>query len=399
MHTSHLAQLILAWLVALAWLYKFAEAAVGLPAVPNLATAEDPPDTPRLPRLAVIVPARNEARNVAACLHSLLQQDYPGLLIFAVDDRSSDATGAIIDTLAAQNPTRLQAIHITDLPAGWLGKTHAMATTATRVIAEGDLQGGPPDYLLFTDGDVVFHPKILRRAVAQAESAHSAHQVVLPTTVVRSHGEGMLLGYLQVMSYWGVRTWRVRDPRSRDSLGVGAFNLIRVSAYRRIGGFDAMPMEIVEDLELGRRVKHAGLGQGVATAPGMVNVHWAAGWIGIVRGMTKNIFAVFGFRTWLLLAASVGLALMSIAPAVLLALPGARLPAALALAAVLGLSALSSRTSRIPLAYAVLFPLAGALVFYSMLRSMAVTLLHGGVTWRGTFYPLDDLRKRTHFGG
>ena len=182
---------------------------------------------------------------------------------------------------------------------------------------------------------------------------------------------------------------------TRDAIGVGAFNLLRTSVYRQLGGFDAMPMEILEDLTLGRRVKRAGLRQRVATAPGMVCVHWAAGAIGVVHGLTKNMFAVFRFRSAALLAASAGVALISIVPVALLGLPATRVPAVLSLAAVGGLYVLSSRSSQISPLYGTFFPIAAVLAVYSMLRSMIVTVLRGGVTWRGTFYPLAELREHT----
>jgi glycosyltransferase involved in cell wall biosynthesis len=392
----HLAFRIVAWSVAIVWVYKAIEAAFGLPAVPNLAERHNVCADAGVPRLTVIVPARNEAEDIGACLESLLQQDCAELRIIAVNDRSSDGTGAIMEALASAHPGRLEAMQVAELPAGWLGKSHAMALAARRAIAEGETSSAPPEYLLFTDADVVFHPEILRRALTEAEASGADHLVVLPTMITKSVGEGMLLGYLQVMSLWGVRPWRVGDAGTRDVIGVGAFNLVRVAAYLRIGGFDAIPMAVVEDMTLGRRVKRAGLRQRVATAPGMVSLHWAAGPAGIVRGMTKNIFAVFGFRWWLLLGAAAGLGLMSIGPVVFLGVAGARIPGVLALAAIAGVYLLSGRTSRISAAYGVLFPVAGALVVYSMLRSMVVTLATGGVTWRGTFYPLSELRKLAH---
>ena len=128
-----------------------------------------------------------------------------------------------------------------------------------------------------------------------------------------------MLAYLQVMSLFAIRLWRVADAKAkRDAVGVGAFNMMRTSAYESLGGFAAVPMAILEDLELGRRVKRAGLRQRVAVAPGMVSVHWAAGMQGIVTGMTKNMFAVFRFRSALLLAACAGMALFCLGPLAML---------------------------------------------------------------------------------
>jgi len=388
MHTLHFVLKPMAWLIALAWVYKLAETALGLPRVPNLLAAEYDCALATGPSLVVIVPARNEAAKVGACLESLLGQDYQAMRIIAVNDRSTDATGAMMDELAGMHRERMEVMHVEELPAGWLGKTHAMAMAARQAI-----EGGEVEYLLFTDADVIFEKEAVRRSLVWAERERADHAVVLPTTIVQSWGEGMLLVFLKVVSLWAVRPWRVADADARDAIGVGAFNLIRVSAYRQVGGFEADRMEIVEDLDLGRRVKRAGLRQRAAAAPGMVSVHWAAGAMGIVHGMTKNIFAVFRFRPAMLMASAVGMTLSCIVPAVLLFVPGTRVAAAIALGSVAGLYGLSRRFSRISTWYAVLFPVAATVMVYSMMRSMMVTLRDGGVTWRGTFYPLSELRS------
>ena len=266
---SHLLQSALAWLVALAWLWKAFTAAIGLPRIPNLALTKYDHSPPENPSLTVIVPARNEAADIANTLHSLLAQDYPNLHILAVDDRSTDNTGDIIDSIAAQYPTRLQAIHITELPEGWLGKPHALALAARQTTS---------DYLLFTDADVHFDPTILRRSLAHAVATHADHLVTFPTPVVKTLGEGTLLSYLGVMGLWATRPWRAHNPKAiRDSIGIGAFNLLRTPAYHQLGGFESLRMQILEDLTLARKVKLAGLRQQVAVAPGMVTVHWASG--------------------------------------------------------------------------------------------------------------------------
>lgn len=136
-----------------------------------------------------------------------------------------------------------------------------------------------------------------------------------------------------------------------------------------------------------------GLRQRVATAPGMVSVHWAAGALGIVTGMTKNLFAVFRFRPAMLLAGAVGMVALCVAPIGFLAMRLTRIPELITLGSIFGLYVLSGRSSKISPLYAVSFPVGAVVVAYSMLRSMAAAMLGGGVTWRGTFYPLDELRS------
>jgi glycosyltransferase involved in cell wall biosynthesis len=274
---------------------------------------------------------------------------------------------------------------VTELPEGWLGKTHALALAAHQ---------STTDYLLFTDADVYFEPTIIRRSLAQAVATQADHFVTFPTPIVKTIGEGAILGYLGIMGLWATRPWLASNPKAlRDSIGIGAFNLLRTPAYHQLGGFESLRMQILEDLTLARNVKLAGLRQQVAIAPGMVTLHWASGALGIVDVMTKNLFAVFRFRLLLAILASLWLALFCLVPLGFLFLPSTRLPSILTLIAVVTLYTLSSRHSRVPPWYATLFPLGATLFFFSLLRSTLLTLRRRGVTWRGTFYPLADLRK------
>lgn len=379
----------LAWLLALAWLWKAVTAALGLPRIPNLHESKFDLAPAGDPAITIIVPARDEEDALPACLKSLIEQDYANLKILAVDDRSTDATGAIIDALAARHPDRLRALHVKTLPDNWLGKPHAMAMAARDAIAIDR-----PDYLLFTDADVFFEPQAIRRSLAHAVETDADHFVTFPTPLIKSIGEGMLLGYLGVMGLWATRPWKASDPKAtRDSIGIGAFNLLRTEAYENLGGFESLRMEILEDLMLARRVKLAGLRQCVATAPGMVTLHWAAGAWGVVHVMTKNLFAVFRFRIMLALAACAWLTVLCLGPIVFLVFRQTRLPAVLTLIAIVILYLLSVRHSKISPWYAMLFPAGAALFLYSLLQSALTTLWAGGVTWRGTFYPLNELRK------
>lgn len=377
----------LAWLIALFWVWKAIDAARGLPRIPDLSLPEYDVAPYSGRSLTVIVPARNEAADVRVCLQSLLEQDYENLQIIAVDDRSTDQTGAIMESIASEHPDKLRVLHIAELPPNWLGKPHAMAFAARHAAS---------DYLLFTDADILFRPDALRRCLAQAIATNADHFVTLPTPIVKTHGEGMLLGFLQVLGLWATRPWRADNPQAkRDFVGIGAFCLLRSSVYQQLGGFEAFRMEILEDLTLARRVKQMELRQRVAIAPGLVRVHWAAGAMGVVGVMTKNLFAVFLFRISFLLMACGWLALFYLAPVAFFAWPQTRIPAILTVAAIALLYRLAGRLSGISAWYFVLFPVSAVLFIYSLLRSMFVTLRQGGVTWRGTFYPLAELRKKT----
>jgi GT2 family glycosyltransferase len=384
-HPFHLATVLLAWLVALAWLWKVTDAAFGLPRIPNLLLPEHNIAPAGSPSITVIVPARNEAADLAATLHSLLTQDYPNLQIIAVDDRSTDQTGDLIDTIATEHPDKLRALHVTEIPPGWLGKTHAMALAARQA---------PTDYLLFTDADVLFRADAIRRALGHAVATSAGHLVTMPTTLIHRWDESAILGFFQIFALWGTRPWRVADPNSkRDALGIGAFNLLSRSAYLEIGGFESLRMEIIEDLALARRIKHAGLVQRVAFGRGLVSLHWASGIKGLVGVMTKNLFSAFRFSIWLALLGCLWLLVFCVAPAAGLFFAPTRIPATLTIAAVVWAYWLMSRHSGISTGNALFFPF-GALVFiFTLLRSMLLTLKRGGVIWRGTFYPLTVLRK------
>lgn len=380
---------LVAWIVALGWIWKAVTAWRGLPSIPNLHKPEFNREPPGNPSVTVIVPARDEAEALPSCLESLLAQDYEYLQIIVVDDRSTDETGSIIDALAAKNPTKLRAIHVTELPSGWLGKTHAMALAANHALSVHH-----PDYFLFTDADVIFVRDALRRSLVEAVITNADHFVTFPTPIIKTPGEGMLLGYLGVMGLWATRPWKASDPKAiRDSIGIGAFNLLKTDAYQKLGGFDALRMEVLEDLTLARKIKIANLRQRVATGPGMVSVHWAAGVIGVMNVMTKNLFSVFRFRLSLVLLCCCWIVLFCLGPVVFLALPETQTAAVLALLSIAALYVLSRRHSLIAVSYCILFPPAAILFVYSILRSTITTFKNGGVTWRGTFYPLAELRK------
>ena len=342
------------------------------------------------PQVTVIVPARNEAAAMEATLRSLLAQTVP-LEITAVDDRSTDATGAIMDRIATETlpPGKfLSVIHVDTLPVGWMGKPHAMALAAR--------QSATP-WLLFTDGDVLFREDALERALAFAQVTPADHVVLWPSLILRSPGERMVEAIFQSLLVLTWNPWRIADPTaSRDSIGMGAFNLMRSEIYRAVGGFEADPMEVVEDLRLGFRIKQRGFVQRLVLGRDLIRIHWAPGAFGLLHNLTKNIFAVFRFRSPRLLLACLGIGIVCFLPLAGLfqswPIRAAGLLSLLMICAAYGLA--GRYYNRIRLLYCITFPIGAVLVLYAMLRSWIVTLLRRGIVWRGTFYPLSDLRSK-----
>ena len=378
------------WVVALLWLWRGIEAVIGLPKVPNLLSAEFNDSESAGPSLTVVVPALNEEAKVGACLESLLAQEYRSLNIVAVNDRSTDGTGAVMDALAATHPERLRVMHITELPPGWLGKTHAMAKAAALEPAS--------EFVLFTDADILFRKDALRRAMQLVVASSADHLVTLPTLTLKRWDEAALIGFFEVCSLWAARPWKVADAKSkRDAVGVGAFNLLRRSAYDRVGGFEALRMEIIEDLGIARRIKLTGLRQRVAFGRGLVSVHWAAGAMGVVEVLTKNMFSAFGYRMLLLLGACGWLVGFCVLPGLGLVasfwLWGLLLPGLLTWLAMTMVYKAMGRYTGIPAWNVLLVPFAALMLIYTLLRSMVTTLRQGGVVWRGTFYSLRELRS------
>jgi glycosyltransferase involved in cell wall biosynthesis len=390
------------WGVALLWATRTVGWLRGMSRLPDLL---ERPAGSVCGAVSVIVPARNEGAAVADGLRSLLASKGVHLEVIAVDDRSTDETGAAMDALQTdalaeswrEAGVKYAVEHVRELPAGWLGKPHAMARGAA--LATGD-------WLLFTDGDVVFAEDTLARALTYIESEGADYLLVVPTAVTRTAGEAMMLPFLYVLSIWGPRLWRMADPRSRDGVGVGAFNLMRRSTYEAVGGWERLRMEVLEDVRMGFLIKQAGFAMRVATGRNLVRIRWAHGAWGVVTNLTKNVFAAFRFRLGLMVAGTVATAVMCLLPfgGLVLGLVGNRTwdrawlwPSLVSLAS---LAALYWRYRRfadpndaVTVLWLMAFPAAALVFVYAMVRSTVLTLMRGGVVWRGTFYPLDELRE------
>ena len=305
--------------------------------------------------------------------------------IVAVDDRSKDATGRILDEFANTH-TRLRVVHVDRLPEGWLGKPHGLQKA---------YEASSGEWLLFTDADVRFKPDVLRRAVSLVKGRKLDHLSLLGDLDMVGFWEKVLITFFGVGFHLGTNPAQVSNPRSSPYVGVGAFQLVRRSAYEASGTHKRLAMEVVEDMKLGKIVKQAGFRSGCAVAQDFVAVRWHAGVGNLVRGVTKNFFAGAGYD----------LRLVAFEVAVLLMtdiLPFAGVffghgwifgSSAIAVAIALGFHAGVAWVMRVSPLYALTHPLGALLFCYMLLRSTVVTLWQGGIVWRDTFYPLDVLKR------
>jgi cellulose synthase/poly-beta-1,6-N-acetylglucosamine synthase-like glycosyltransferase len=375
-------------LLALLWFSRVVDAWRGVRTLADISRREwdkNPGAPGPTPKVAIIVPARNEEGSIAQALQRLLALDYSNYQVIAINDRSTDGTGQIMDNIVSEARGRLKIVHIRELPSGWMGKAHAMWTAANQTDA---------DWLLFTDADVMFRPDCLRRAITYAETEHADHVVLLPRVIMKRSGEKMMVGFFQLLFVFGHRPWKCADPKARDHMGVGAFNLVRRAAYEAVGTYERLRFEVVDDMKLGKVIKNAGFRQRVVLG-NLIEIRWAHGARGVVNNLTKNFFAVMSFQVWRAVGGSIAVAILNLAPflGVIFAPSWTRVAYGTALLSMFGLYAGIWRRDEISPWYFFLHPISTVLFIYTILRSMCVTLWNGGVEWRGTFYPLRELRR------
>lgn len=354
------------------------------------ATGLESGDTSDWPLVSVIVPACNEEEHIAAALQSLLALDYPSLEVVAVNDRSTDSTGSILGEIA-RSDSRVRAIHVETLPAGWLGKVYAMHSGVE--VAQGD-------WLLFTDADVRFEPAALKLAIGYASTENVDHLTCIPeVSASRDFWLEVTIRTFFMLLSISARLADVNRENSKWSVGVGAFNLVQREAFRRTPGFEWLRMEPADDLALGAMMKRAGGRSRLVHGESMLSVPWYESMRDMIHGLEKNSFgpgANYRFSQQLvvvsLLLALAGMPLVSLGYG--LARPDAVLigaGASASLAVITVAAVLSQGQRREFLAYLCL-PAGLVIMSWIMLRSAYLCRRNGGIAWRGTHYSIDELR-------
>ena len=341
------------------------------------------------PLVSILIPAKDEAVRIGDCIEGVLRQDYPAFEVVAVDDRSTDDTGSILDGFAAGEDAHaaVRVVHVETLPPGWLGKCHALDAGGRHAAGE---------WLLFVDSDVRLRPDALTRLAALA-IARDYHAISILTTIeTHTFVERLMLPLLA--GTW--MTMFLGDQTNEDSepdkaLANGQVFLIRADAYAKVGGHAAVKDRIVEDVELMRLLKKTGhkvrFFSGPHLAATRMHTHlpqmfngWARIFAGTARGRVWPMLAAIAFLggAGLNLACAAGWAVAT----------GSLVWAGVAVlhaAVMLGIGYFVWLWSGNPPAYALLLPLSipveVAILIYAVRKAIS-----GKIDWRGSAV---DLRK------
>lgn len=337
------------------------------------------------PRLSILIPALNEGTTLRAALMTLLAVDYPDFEIICVNDRSTDDTGSVIQELAAQD-NRIKAINVSELPNGWLGKVHAL---------DQALIASTGDFILCTDADVHFSKDALKRSVMTMEHRRLDHLSLLPKIASAGFLFDTALAQAGWVLFYFINPAKMGTDECRAPMGVGAFNLVRADLMRRIQPFKTLRMEVIDDIGLAI-VCHQAQGKGALMGAGTaVSLEYYAGYGEMLKGLEKNAFALSRYS---LVRASAENMFVIAAPLLAFVCPFFRSDWTISSGvAVYLISCLlefrSLQNHGVNPALIPAFPLGMMLCGIAGVRSMVQTLRRGGINWRGTTYPLSDLRR------
>lgn len=373
-------------------------------------TSEPEQPTPqlRIPGfVSIIVPACNEAAGIHASLKSLLKTEGIDFQIIAINDRSTDDTGRLMDSVAADD-NRCDVIHIEELPEGWLGKNHAMHVAAERAMSSASSSDVAPDqhYLLFTDGDVVYVPTAVASAVAEMQVRRLQHLCLLPQMLPGSAIENSVVAFFGLTVAIGQQVHLMPTRWPLSYAGVGAFNMVTQTIYEAIGGHRRIALDVLDDIKLGKLVRQEGGKQDLLAAPKLLSLRWYDNLWAVITGLEKNGFAALSYSGFRLAGVTVLFVATMMAPYVLAALlswpQSAPYWATILLWHTMfaGVTVKFRQTSSLSLMQSLLtsllFPLAAILMAFAFYRSAWKTWRQGGVQWRTTFYDLQTLKHNIY---
>jgi hypothetical protein len=370
--------------VAVIWWLLSVAVLVNVWAAPVLPPRKRDTATGPSPSVSVVIAARDEAARIEQSVRWLLAQQDVDLDLTVVDDRSTDGTAKILERLAAEFDS-MRMIRVDVLPAGWLGKCHALSRGAEQARGE---------WLLLADADIHMAADLVGRAIATARADRADHLCLWPAINCTGMAtRGVMLAWAQCLAIYAPARQINRD-RGRRAVGIGAFNLVRSEAYRAIGGHQALRMEVVDDVKLGLLLRRAGYRQRIYNGWADLEAEWANSLGDSVLAVEKNWFAAVDYSvvksavSILFVAAVCGIAIAGpwLAPGI-----GWFALASLWAPAIPG--AMQIHRAGWPWWVLPFIPLGFLLFCWAGVHSTVKTLRQGGIRWRDTFYALAELRR------
>lgn len=339
---------------------------------------------PDYPHISIVMSALNEADYIEAALQSVLNLDYPSYEIIVVNDRSVDQTGEILNVMAAKYD-QLKVIHIQQLPAGWLGKSHAMWQASKQTTG---------DYLLFTDADVNFDPDMLKRAMSYVCQYQLDHLTIYFSYLAKGIWFNALNVDFITESFKVAQPWKAKDPKAENTVGIGAFNLFKREAYLQSGGLEKIKMSVADDFMLAKLLKINGFRQDCLYGGDMLTIDSYQTVWDLIKGYQKNLFAAFNYNVGTVMLFTVVHLLLVIWPMLALFVTHG-LVWAIYLGLVLiryGVMQWVALRHDMQPRWAFLTFFTPFISLYMVWYSTFVILKNQGLTWRDTFYPLSELK-------
>jgi len=376
--TAYAVIITVAWIATAIYLLICSQRITYLKNVPVTPCASEP-------SVAIVIAVKNEEAEVEKALNSVCNLVYSNFKIIVINDRSTDSTPAILGRMAEANPA-IAVITIQDLPKGWLGKNHAL------------YQGycaSSEEWLLFTDADILFNRDALKKAMNYAITRRLDHLTALPEITSKSSLFKSVMNTFAMMLEIRLRPWKVSDPLSDASIGVGAFNLVKRIAYEKAGTHTVISLRPDDDLKLGKNVKQAGLRQDVVYGEKEISLQWYTSLAEFVKGLMKNTFSVSNYHLPTALFTALLTFIVFVIPIPLLLSRG-QLGLLMAVSILLSqiLLMLFKKGIHGKWWHALMIAFAGAVMMYILIKSAFKTLKQGGIYWRDSFYPLEELRKQ-----
>ena len=337
-----------------------------------------------LPKVSVFIPACNEAATIEPALRSVLAMDYANLEVIVVNDRSTDETGVVVHGIQKEYP-HLQIHEIVQLSKGWLGKNHALKHGAEH--AQGD-------YLLFTDADIIMEKTAVARAISHMLENRLDHVSIC----FKNIAPGGLLNALFLEVGAGLmllfKPWKAKNPNSKRYIGVGAFNLVKASAYKTIGGHGSIALHPIDDVMLGKVIKLHGLSQDCLLGHDFVQVKWYGTVREFINGCMKNGFALYNYSLARVLFGVFIVVMLNILPFWAFFFTSGTTRGLFGVVIIIRILSYVHGFLNIGVNpwYSIWSLITPYVTVYITIKAAVITSRNNGIVWRGTFYPLDELK-------